>query len=113
MSTYREIVLATVTDVTVSGNGADVDILAGGQQLPGVVRVFLDVTSLTGTGPTADVVLQGKIGGVYHDILTFAQASEATKENKLLEACPQNVRVKYTLGGTVTDFDATVTLVRG
>ncbi len=106
--------LITIVDETTTGEGAYVDTKPG--QLPGEsrARVFLNVTALTaGSTPTMDVIIVALIAGVDQEVAAFAQSTEgASAESLVIEACPSSLKVKYTVGGTVADFDATVDIVR-
>lgn len=71
-------------------------------------ELFLKCTSLTGTSPTLDVIVQAYDPNIadWNDIATFTQLSAAGSERKIVTAgLGWKERVKYTTGGTVTDCD--------
>lgn len=107
-----ETTVATITNVTASGEEAAVDTIGSRQSQGENARFFLSVTSLTGSSPTMDVDITATIGGVDYVLGSFAQATGATTESITISLCPAVVKVEYTAGGTVSDFDAVVTCVR-
>lgn len=115
MTEKAAINLVTVVSATASGEGSYIDTLPGGQ-LPGEsrARVFLNVTALTaGTTPTMDVVIVALVAGVDQVVAAFTQSTEGVSaETLVIEACPRTLKVEYTEGGTVADFDATVDIIR-
>ena len=106
--------LETIVNATGSGGGVFVATIPSSQR-PGEsrARIFLNVTSLVGTAPTIDMTVVADVNGVDHEIVAFTQsAAGASKQNVLVEACPNKLKTVYTAGGTVTDFDATVDIIR-
>ena len=107
--------LITIVDETVTGEGVYVETAPEGQ-LPGEsrARIFLNVTALTaGAAPTMDVIVTALVSGVDQLIVAFAQSAAGTSQQSVIvEGCPRSLKVKYTAGGTVADFDATVDIIR-
>ena len=109
-----------VSAVTTSGNSGLVDTypdVRGGPILPrynliDTARFYLNVATLTGTAPTADITIVATLNGIEHIIGTFTQATGTTKEFIDVILCPGVITAKYTLGGTVTDFTATIDTIR-
>lgn len=107
-----------LSNATASANGPDLENIGH----KGAV-VVIDVTSITGTTPTATFTLQGKdpASGKYYTILA-SSALNATGTTTLKvhpgltaaansvanDIVPRCFRVICTTGGTVTDLDATV-----
>jgi len=105
--------LATITNATTSGAGSYTSTAPSDYTYYGEkVRVTLVVTSLTGTSPTMDVTITGLVNGVDVTLGTFTQATGATSESIVIDACLEELKVVYTAGGTVTDFDAVVEALR-
>ena len=114
--------LITIVNETISGVGSVVSTRtrqeAESRRNPNSTseraRLFLNVTALTaGTAPTMDVKVVHVIDGVDIDIASFTQSTEgASSESIVVEACPTDLKVVYTVGGTVADFDATVDCMR-
>lgn len=108
-------VVATLVNVTTTGEGLLVDTrptVGTRDNKASGARFFLNVTSLTGTAPTADFIIVVVLDSVDITIGTFTQATGATSESIDIANCPLNVKAKHTLGGTVTDLDAVVTCIR-
>lgn len=107
--------VATITDATTAGEATAVDTIGTRQHTGGDARFFLSVSSITGTVPTMDVDIVTTIAGVDHVLGSFAQVTETAStqtQSITVTLCPNTVKVEYTDGGTVTDFDAVVTCVR-
>jgi len=69
---------------------------------------YLDVSSLSGTSPTLDVNIQAydPVTGEWTDIVVFDQVTSPGAQMKVLTAgLGWKVRVKYTIGGTISDCD--------
>jgi len=74
----------------------------------------LNCTSLTGSSPTLDVTIEGYLPDVdmWVDITSFTQLTSAGSEVKIIgNLVGWLLRVKYVLGGTVTDCDFKVGVV--
>jgi len=115
--------IATIVSATTSGEGSVVSTIENvraqaDSRFPAVnserARIFLNVTALTaGSSPTMDVVVTYDVDGVDVTVGTFTQSTEgASSESIVVEVCPAELKVVYTAGGTVADFDATVDVVR-
>jgi hypothetical protein len=107
-----------LANATASANGADLENVSGR-----AAHVVIDITSITGTAPTATFTVQGKDpkSGKYYTILASAALNAAattvlrigpalTAAANLVanDVMPRAFRVICTTGGTVTDLDATV-----
>lgn len=68
------------------------------------LRLQLNVTAVSGTNPTLDVLVEDTLDGTnWNTLVTFTQATGATREVKNLttQFAPQ-IRVSWTIGGTAT-----------
>lgn len=108
----------TLTAVTASSNGDDMDNLSSD-----TAHVIINITTLTGTTPTATFTVQGKddASGTYYTLLA-STALNATGQTVLRigpsltaaanlvanDIIPKTFRVILTTGGTVTNLTATV-----
>lgn len=114
----RHIHALSLVNATASNNGQDLE-----NQEGRAAHVVIDITSITGTAPTATFTVQGKdpISGQYYTILASAAlnavATTVLKIGAGLTAAanlvandvmPRHFRVICTVGGTVTDLNATV-----
>lgn len=104
--------IANIVNATATGEAVPVETIGAREHQTAGALLFLNVTSLTGTAPTMDVTVVVTIDGVDFVVGTFTQAGGVTSEMISVAICPNLLKVKYTAGGTVTDFDATVTCVR-
>jgi len=69
----------------------------------------LSVTAVTGTTPTADVIIEHSADGtVWFPHTTFTQATTTTTEFKAMANFMQFVRAKATIGGTTPEFTFTL-----
>lgn len=110
--------LVTLAAASAGGNSADQTNLVGRG-----VKLAIDITAITGTGPTLTVKIQGKdaASGKYYDILSSAALSAAG--TTVLEVypgianaanaaqgvtLPKTWRVSYAIGGTTPAVTATV-----
>lgn len=75
-----------------------------------MMRAQLNVTAATGTAPTLDVVLEDTIDGSnWNTIASFTQATAVTRQVINVPApFGDQVRVRYTVGGTTPSFTFTV-----
>lgn len=63
----------------------------------------LDVTAVSGTSPTADVVIQCQdAAGDWHTVGTFTQAAGVTAQTIGVPITGRKVRASWTIGGTDT-----------
>ena len=106
--------IITIVNATGDGEGSYVETAPG--QLPGdsKARLFLNVTALAGSGtPVMDVKVVVEVAGIDQDVASFAQSVEnGGADTIVVDACPSRIKVVYEEGGTVTDFDATVDIIR-
>ena len=110
----RNIVVEIANEVNLTGSGeaAAVDTVGARDARQSDAAFYLNVTSLTGTSPTADFDITATLDGIDYVLGSFAQATGVTNERIVITDCPDVVKVEYTLGGTVTDLDYTVTCIR-
>lgn len=106
--------LANIVNATGSGEGEYVatreTLTVAGESK---ARVFLNVTALAGTTPLMDVTIVALVAGVDQVIASFVQSTEGVSQQSIvIDACPSTIKAVYTAGGTVTDFDATVDVIR-
>lgn len=75
----------------------------------------LQVTTVSGTSPTADVKLRDSADNItYADLITFTQATGRTAERKTVSGTVNKyVQVTYTIGGTAPNFTMVVGFARG
>lgn len=108
----------TLTAVTASSNGDDMDNMSSD-----TAHVIINITTLTGTTPTATFTVQGKdeASGTYYTLLA-STVLNATGQTVLRigpgltaaanlvanDIIPKTFRVILTTGGTVTNLTATV-----
>ena len=105
--------IATITNATASGETALERLAALKDRTGAKFRFVLNCTSITGTSPTMDLDLVAEMDGADYTLGSFTQVTAAGAQSIVVEAPPLFVKVVYTAGGTVTDFDATVDLVNG
>lgn len=96
---------------TVSGTSSDLPIYNGAR-----LAVFLDVTAVSGTTPTLDVVVTAKdpASGKYFAIGTFAQKTGVASEAIFIgggadtKFPTRTWRIEFTIGGTTPSFTFSV-----
>lgn len=113
MNTFPVTEVLSVTNITATGTGSEVDTMIEPAATPAAM-FFLSCTSLTGTStPTMAVDVLTTVGGVDHVIGSFTDVTAAVVESITINHCPATVKIKYTESvGAVTDFDATVHCIR-
>lgn len=89
----------TGTSAVLSGYGAST-----------TLRVQLDVTAVTGTAPTLDVLIQDTLDGTnFNTVGTFAQKVAAGREVINITApFSDSLRVSWTVAGTTPSFQFSV-----
>jgi hypothetical protein len=90
---------------TASGNTSTIQ--AGGAEL---IRVQLDVTAVSGTAPTLNVIVEDTLDGTnFNTIGTFAQKTTTGREViNITGAFSESVRVRWVVGGTSPSFTFSV-----
>jgi len=75
-----------------------------------VLRVQLDVTAVSGTSPTLDVVIEDTLDGVnWNTVGTFAQKTAVGREViNITTPFADRVRCRFTIGGTSPSFTFSV-----
>lgn len=106
------VTVLNVADETATGDGGFVDTIGARDHVDSSAFFYLNCTSLTGTSPTMDVTIVASLSGTEFTVGTFTQLTAASTEKIEVTGCPSSIKVVYTAGGTVTDFDCTVTSVR-
>lgn len=106
---YFSVTLAGEVQLAATKTEAAVDLGA-----PGVLSAKLDVTTITGTTPTLDVVLQDSFDNGVTDAYatitggTFTQATTAATNQRKTVVCKRWVRAVATIAGTTPKYDFTV-----
>ena len=98
---------STVTLLAMGGRSSTVTGTAvKGLSAARLLVMQLNVTSVSGTSPTLDVVVQDTVDGTnWNTIATFAQATAVTREViRLTTAFTDQLRVVGTIGGTTPAF---------
>lgn len=91
---------------TASGNGTPVTGFGKVTQF----RAQLNVTAVSGTAPTLDVVIEDSIDGTNWNVIgTFAQDTAVGREViNITSPFADQVRVRYVIGGTTPSFTFSV-----
>lgn len=98
---------------TAVGDSGVVDTGGGHESLEHSARVFLDVSTPTGTSPTLNVFVYGVINGKNYLLFQFAQVgAAASRQSARIDNVPRDVVVAWTLGGTTPNYTFEVWLVR-
>lgn len=103
---------------TASGEGPLVKTTTGGLFFAGPAmaesaRFYLNVTASSGTSPTLDVDIVATIGGQDYVLASFTQQTAPGKETIKIDACPDQVKAVYTIGGTTPSFTFEIRSSRG
>ncbi len=111
---YRERVYVASASHTTSGQTETIASLAVGAWLQNAQRTkfYLNVSAVTGTNPTLDIVIESLIGGIWYEEEAFTQATGVTKEGISVIALPCDMRIRWTIAGTDPDFTFQVAMVR-
>lgn len=78
----------------------------------GRARFFLHVTEASGTSPTLNVAIKASTPGGLKTMVSFAQKTAASEETVLVDGCPEEVQVEWTIAGTTPSFTFDVQCVR-
>lgn len=85
----------------------------------GPMTVFLDVTTATGTSPTLDLTIEGRVSssGAWTTLApasgwTQVTSTTGTQARTYLGPLPGELRAKFTIGGTTPTYVASVTAVQ-
>lgn len=91
---------------TASGNSGALDHYGG----MGRLIIQLDVTAVSGTSPTLDVVAEDTVDGTnYSTISTFAQRTATGREVvRITSAFSDTLRIRWTIAGTSPSFTFSV-----
>lgn len=74
------------------------------------VRLALDVTTVSGTGPTLDILIEtSRDLMVWRQVGAFTQVATAGTQTKVFPGCDANVRASWTVGGSGSSFTFAVT----
>lgn len=70
------------------------------------MRLKLDVTAVSGSSPTLDVIVETSPDGAsnWQTVATFAQKSAVSSELNVFPGCDRFVRAKWTIAGTTPSF---------
>ncbi len=75
-------------------------------------HILLDITAVSGTGPTLDLVIEtspDKVNWFTHT--TFSQKTGTGKDLRTLSNLGKYLRARWTIGGTTPSFTFSVTLI--
>lgn len=74
------------------------------------LRAQLDVTAVSGTGPTLDVLIEDSVDGAnWNTIGTFAQKSAVSREViNISSVFADRIRARWSVGGTLPSFTFSV-----
>jgi hypothetical protein len=94
-----DLVLKTSGAVTANGNSETqtVDIFGEG-------ILLIDITAVSGTSPTLNVVVESFVGGQWVTIETLTQQTAAGKVVVKLTNFGKQIRLRWTVGGTAPSF---------
>ena len=97
---------------TASGTGSATNY---GSSTSGGAVAYLQVTTSSGTSPTADIKIEDSPdNSSYSDLITFTQATGRTAQRATVSGTVNSyLRVSWTLGGTDPSFTFVVGLARG
>lgn len=100
ITTNRSKVDTFVASATFTASGQNAGL--GGYGSVDVLRVQLDVTAVSGTSPTLDVVIEDTLDGVnWNTVGTFAQKTAVGREViNITTPFSDRLRVRWTIGGT-------------
>lgn len=71
--------------------------------------VYLNITAVSGTNPTLDVVIQDTVDGSNWDtVASFTQATATGREVKRITNFSRYMRINYTIDGTTPNFTFSV-----
>lgn len=88
-------------------SGSSVNSIYSGENSEAIV--YLDITDVSGTTPTLDVVIEDSIDGTNWDnIETFTQASTTGRQIKRIGNFSRYMRINFTIGGESPDFTFSV-----
>lgn len=105
MSATFPITLRASASAAASGTGASLDL----EIADSTARLWLEVTAVSGTLPTLDVIVEHSHNGVSWTTLgSFAQKTAAGAEFKVFPDANQFLRVRWVIGGTLPDFTFSV-----
>lgn len=111
---YKETVLAASAARTTTGEGSVVETIPNvdAGHVGEKTRFNLNVSAASGTTPTLDVTLVGVVNGIEYTIGTFTQKTGVIKDTITVDAAPNKVKAKWTIGGGTPSFTFEVTASR-
>lgn len=114
MSYLNHLIVPSAAQTVDGQTGTFASMRTGGNEAASPSAAFyLNVTAVSGTSPTLDVVIESLVDGVWMSEGAFTQATGVTTGKIELTNLPCDIRVRHTIGGTATPtFTFTVTLVR-
>lgn len=107
-----EAVLLASAARTTNGNGSPVDSIAGNDNIGEDVRVFVDVTAVSGTTPSMTVTLQAVVEGVAYDLASSSAITATGQYTFTATVVPRSVQEKHVITGTTPSFTYSVRLFR-
>jgi hypothetical protein len=108
-----ETVITASAARTASGVGTPVSTLNGQESPKGPARFFLKVTAISGAGATITGILKGIVNGVVVNLVTFAAITTVSDQTLLVDGCPDDVQLDYTIAGTTPSITFEAHCVRG
>ena len=101
----ESLTLVPSTTATTDGNGDDVDV---GDYIEAII--FANVSSVSGTDPTLDIVIEGKdpISGNYATIDSFPTITSTGTYVLQITNFGKTIRARWTVGGTSPSFTFSV-----
>lgn len=110
---YREIDLLPSTVVTVTGNGATVDTVPGGQRYSqDTSRVIIDVTAAGAGTPSLVPTLQGIHNGKAYGLASHAAITGVGQYTFNVTGVPRSVRLSWVMTGGTPSLTFSATLIR-
>lgn len=98
---------------TVSGASSLVQTTKGNEHSTGVARFLVKVTAVAGTTPSLTPKLVGQINGVDVTLATLTAMTATGEQTVVVDACPDDVRLDWTISGTTPSFTFEAHCVRG
>lgn len=107
MAKHTAVIQASVTR-TATYAGADNVAVSANKLKEGTIS--LNITAASGTNPTMDVIVQDYVGGAWHTLVTFNQASAVSKQiARDVTTFGSKLRALATIAGITPSFTYSVT----
>jgi hypothetical protein len=66
--------------------------------------LYLDVSAASGGSPTLDIDVIGVVGGKDFTLGSFTQKTTTGKERIVVDDCPKDIKINWTIGGATPSF---------